>query len=82
MTPPTTNVAARLTAMAQVMPERIAVVEPLGYDSRGKRQYRQISFRQLDQQSDRIAAGTPRVGRARRAPGLPSWFGRGSISSP
>ena len=57
MNPAATNVAGRLTAMAQLMPERIAVVEPLGYDSRGKRQYRQINFRQLDQQSDRVARG-------------------------
>jgi acyl-CoA synthetase (AMP-forming)/AMP-acid ligase II len=57
VTLPTTNVAGRLTAMAQLMPGRIAVVEPLGYDRRGKRQYRQVSFRALDQQSDRIARG-------------------------
>ena len=34
-----------------------AVVEPLGYDSQGKRQYRHVTFRQLDQDSDRIARG-------------------------
>ena len=72
MSPAAINVAGRLTAMAQLMPERIAVVEPLGYDRRGKRQYRQITFRQLDQQSDRIAAGTSRVGRARGRPAGPA----------
>lgn len=62
-TPPTPsaprkiNVAGRLTAVARAMPEAVAVVEPLGYDRRGKRQYRQLTFRELDHDSDRIARG-------------------------
>ncbi|MEA1952143.1 MAG: fatty acid CoA ligase family protein, partial [Planctomycetota bacterium] len=51
------NVAARLTQMAKTMPDAVAVVEPLGYDGNGKRQYRQVSFRELDEDSDRIARG-------------------------
>ena len=51
------NVAARLTAMARRMPEAVAVVEPLGYDHRRQRLYRQVSFKELDEDSDRIARG-------------------------
>ena len=56
------NVAARLTLMAEQMPEGTAVVEPLGYDRHGKRQYRRLSFRELDQDSDRIARGLREMG--------------------
>ena len=33
---PTVNVAARLTEMAKLMPDAVAVVEPLGYDAQKK----------------------------------------------
>jgi len=56
------NVAARLTAMAQIMPDGVAVVEPLGYGRRRKRRYRQVTFRQLDQDSDRIARALRELG--------------------
>ena len=56
------NVARRLTQMAQARPEAVAVVEPLGYDSRGSRQYRHFTFRQLDQDSNRIARGLRLMG--------------------
>jgi len=56
------NVAARLTAMARAMPEALAVVEPLGYDGGRKRRYRTITFRELDEQSDRIALGLGTMG--------------------
>ncbi len=56
------NVAARLSKMAQAMPDAIAIVEPLGYDSLGKRQYRHFTFSQLDSDSDRIAQGLRRIG--------------------
>ena len=56
------NVASRLTAMARVMAGSVAVVEPLGYDRRGQRQYREITFEQLDQDSDRIARGLHELG--------------------
>lgn len=58
----TVNVAARLVAMAQSTPEAVAVVEPLGYDRRGKRRYRHFTFRQLDEDSDRIARGLREMG--------------------
>ncbi len=56
------NVAARLAEMARATPEAIAVVEPLGYDRRGKRKYRHFTFRQLDEDSDRIARGLREMG--------------------
>ena len=56
------NVARRLTQMAQARPGAVAVVEPLGYDSRGSRQYRHLTFHQLDQDSDRIARGLRLLG--------------------
>jgi acyl-CoA synthetase (AMP-forming)/AMP-acid ligase II len=56
------NVAARLTTMARQMPEAIAVVETLGYDRQGKRRYQHVTFRQLDEDSDRIANGLRRMG--------------------
>ena len=56
------NVAQRLTVMAEARPDAIAVVEPLGYDARGKRRYRHVTFRQLDDDSDRIARGLRELG--------------------
>ncbi len=56
-TPRDGNVARRLTEMAARMPDATAVVEPLGYGPGGRRRYRQVTFRELDRQSDRIAAG-------------------------
>jgi acyl-CoA synthetase (AMP-forming)/AMP-acid ligase II len=56
------NVARRLTEMAQTRPDAVAVVEPLGYDSQGKRKYRHVTFRHLDQDSDRIARGLREMG--------------------
>ncbi len=51
------NVAGRLTIMAAHRPEALAVVEPLGYGPDGRRRYRHVTFRGLDQDSDRIARG-------------------------
>ena len=48
--------------MAQARPDAIAVVEPLDYDADGRRRYRHVSFRQLDQDSDRIAQGLRAMG--------------------
>lgn len=56
------NVAARLITTAQKMPEAVAVVQPLGYDRQGKRQYRQVTFRELDSLSNRIARGLRGMG--------------------
>lgn len=51
------NLAARLTRQAEARPEAIAVAEPLGYDAQTKRRYRTITFRELDEDSNRIALG-------------------------
>ena len=56
------NVARRLAAMAQARPDAVAVVEPLDYDAHGRRRYRHVTFRQLDEDSDRIARGLREMG--------------------
>lgn len=56
------NVASRLTVQAAARPEAIAVVEPLGYDRRRRRQYRHVTFRELDEDSDRIGCGLRAMG--------------------
>lgn len=56
LTTSVTNVATFLTQQAAAAPDRPAVVVPLGYQA-GRRQYRSITFRELDQDSDRIARG-------------------------
>ena len=56
------NVTARLTAVAQAMPDAIAVVEPLGYGGDGKRRYRHVTFRELEDDSNRIASGLIALG--------------------
>jgi olefin beta-lactone synthetase len=58
----TMNVGRRLSIIAQAMPDAVAVVEPLDYDGRGKRRYRHVTFRQLDEDSDRIARGLHAIG--------------------
>ncbi len=56
------NVAARLPAMAKKMADQPAVVQPIKYDRQGNRQYRHLTFKQLDEDSDRIAAGLKKLG--------------------
>jgi olefin beta-lactone synthetase len=56
------NVGRRLALIAAEMPDAVAVVEPLDYDVQGKRRYRQVTFRELDQDSDRIARGLAELG--------------------
>jgi len=56
------NVAARLTAWARQMPDGLAVIEPLGYGPAGKRRYRHVTFKQLDDDSSRIARGLRDLG--------------------
>ncbi|MCE5302112.1 MAG: AMP-binding protein [Planctomycetaceae bacterium] len=56
------NVARRLAEMAQARPDAVAVAEPLGRDRQGRRQYRSVTFRQLDHDSDRIARGLLALG--------------------
>ena len=56
------NVGRRLSVMAGAMPDAVAVVEPLDYDAQGKRRYRHVTFRQLDDDSDCIARGLYALG--------------------
>jgi len=51
-----TNVAARLAEMARIQPDAVAVAEPFGCDAQGRPRCRQVTFAQLDEDSDRIAA--------------------------
>lgn len=60
--PPPLNVARRLSEMARSRPAEVAVVEPLGYRPDGTRRYRQFTFKQLDEDSDRIAFGLHQAG--------------------
>jgi acyl-CoA synthetase (AMP-forming)/AMP-acid ligase II len=59
------NVAARLAAAATDRPEATAVIEPRGRDRDGRRSYAGYSFRELDDDSDSIAAGLRRMGVAK-----------------
>lgn len=52
------NVGWLLTEMAQQRPDQICVVEPQG----GPGRYRQVTFRELDEDSSRIAAGLRGLG--------------------
>ncbi len=58
----TVNIASRLAVIAERMPDAVAVVEPLDYDGEGRRRYRQMSFRELSLDSDRIACGLRKLG--------------------
>ncbi len=62
------NIAERLTEMVKIIPNSIAIAEPL-FDGKkprrdhfGKREYAAITFAELDQDSDRIAAALQRSG--------------------
>ncbi len=56
------NVAQRLTAMARLRPDAVAVAEPAGRDTQDRRRYRQFTFQQLDRDSERIARGLRTLG--------------------
>ncbi|HEV3136832.1 MAG TPA: fatty acid CoA ligase family protein, partial [Pirellulales bacterium] len=66
LTPPGTaeaiNVARRLTAMSARMPDALAVVVPRGREPGGKRKYDTFTFRQLEEDSNRIASGLRTMG--------------------
>ncbi len=59
---PIVNVGMRLSETARRDPDGVAVVEPLGHDRQGQRQYRQVSFAELDADTDRIAAALQAMG--------------------
>ena len=56
------NVAARLAQQAQAMPDAAAVIAAGKFDAAGRRQYASVTFRELDEDSDRIARGLRELG--------------------
>ncbi len=56
------NIADRLRQSAQVYPYQKAVVFPTGKDRQGRYTYSSLTFRQLDQESDRLARGLIQLG--------------------
>lgn len=56
------NVAWRLTETARAMPSETGVIVPGRRDAQGKRQYRRYTFRELDDDSTRLAAGLIQLG--------------------
>ena len=56
------NIADRLRDSAWKWPWRRAVVCPVGRDREGRATYAQWTFRQLDQESDRLARGLREIG--------------------
>ena len=61
-TPSPGNIAAHLPAMAADRPQTLAIVQPRGRDRLGRSRYRHFTFRELDAETDRLAAGLERVG--------------------
>lgn len=56
------NIADRLRQSAQKWPWQRAVVCPAGRDRAGRATYSQLTFRQLDEESDRLARGLQALG--------------------
>jgi len=56
------NVSKRLSATAREMPDSVAVAMPSGRNSGGKRLYTSVTFRELDEDTNRIADGLQQFG--------------------
>jgi acyl-CoA synthetase (AMP-forming)/AMP-acid ligase II len=56
------NVAAPLASLAGSQPNTLAIVEPYRSDSAGRIHYRHLTYRELNDYSDRLAAGLGRLG--------------------
>ena len=56
------NVSSFLKEMAGIQPYKRAVVCPAGRDAAGRAAYVHLTFRQLDQESDCLAAGLESAG--------------------
>lgn len=56
------NIADRLRQSARAWPWQRAVVCPVGRDRQGRTTYSQLTFHQLDQESDQLAWGLQRIG--------------------
>jgi acyl-CoA synthetase (AMP-forming)/AMP-acid ligase II len=58
----TANVARRLTETALAMPDGVAVIVPKGRGADGRRGYERHSFRELEEESERLARGLVHLG--------------------
>jgi acyl-CoA synthetase (AMP-forming)/AMP-acid ligase II len=56
------NIAAHLPELAGRQPHTLAVVFPQGRDRQGRVAYTHLTYRQLDQESDRLARGLQAIG--------------------
>jgi acyl-CoA synthetase (AMP-forming)/AMP-acid ligase II len=56
------NVAAPLASLATSRPHTLAIAQPYRSDSCGRIHYRHLTYRELNDQTDRLAAGLERVG--------------------
>jgi len=56
------NIARRLSEIAERFPHQRAVVCPAGRDAEGRVAYSQLTFQQLDRESDRLARGLQSIG--------------------
>lgn len=62
VTDDTVNVGTRLTAVAEQMPNELAVAMPLGRERDGTRKYKQVTFRELEDDSNLLADGLQSMG--------------------
>jgi len=58
------NVARRLSETARRMPGAVGIAEPCGWRPDGRRDYRRLTFRELDEDTDRLASGLVQMGAA------------------
>jgi acyl-CoA synthetase (AMP-forming)/AMP-acid ligase II len=56
------NIASGLSAMAALRPDALAALAPAGRDPSGRARHVHLTFRQLDRESDRLAAGLQQMG--------------------
>jgi len=56
------NVGFRLSETARLTPNGVAIAVPKGRDTSGRRKYDQLTFRELDEDTNRIAAGLHAIG--------------------
>lgn len=56
------NIAAHLPDMARALPQTLAIVQPHGTDRYGRVEYRHLTYRELNDESDHLAAGLARFG--------------------
>jgi len=59
---PTANIASHLKEMASLHPTQVAVHFPVGRKASGRNQYVSRTYRQLDDESDWLAAGLDEIG--------------------